>query len=82
MFSIFEKTKNMRKVIMIDESKEPCGKPVEFLKVYNGQKTTISPIAFDKVVYLGKCSLDGDTFAAYKGNTITIYIGHLNSGTY
>lgn len=34
------------------------------------------------LVYLGKCSVDGDMFACYGGDTIVICKGHLNDGTY
>lgn len=40
------------------------------------------PVDFDKVFYLGNCKIDGDMFAAFKKNTISIYKGHLNSGKY
>ena len=34
-----------------------------------------------KLIYLGKCSIDGDMFASITA-TIDIYKGHLNSGEY
>ncbi len=43
---------------------------------------TRKPWEFNKIVHLGKCNKDGDMFAAYEGNYISIYKGHLNSGKY
>jgi hypothetical protein len=36
----------------------------------------------EKLVYLGKCSEDGDMFALYIGRYIMIFRGYLNSGMY
>lgn len=40
-----------------------------------------TPNTYDRVIYLG-ADLDKDIFAAYRGNQLTIYKGHLNSGKY
>lgn len=37
---------------------------------------------YEKIVYLGKCQIDGNLFACYCDDIITIYKGHLNSGKY
>ena len=80
----------MRDVIRVPEctEKEPECKPIEFTH-YKGDNGWIKssslrskPREFDKIVYLGKCSQDGDMFAAYDEDFISIYKGHLNSGKY
>ena len=37
------------------------------------------PNYYDKVVYLGNCSFDGDMFACYKDDHINIYKGRVGS---
>ena len=37
--------------------------------------SSLNPEDFDKVVYLGKCDEDGDMFAGYKDEEISIYRG-------
>jgi hypothetical protein len=73
----------MKKVIMIGE--EPS-KGVEFthvLGIVNGWcECTCKSSFYDKIVYLGKCPIDGDMFATYTCDMITIYKGNLNNGTY
>lgn len=75
----------MREVIRVNkvEKKE---KPVEFTACFSGYegwlKSTTNPDEYEKVVYLGNCSVDGDMFACYNGKSIDIYKGHLNSGKY
>lgn len=91
-YLIFEKPKPMKKVIFIEQPKEETKKPVEFthyLSPYRGwevETNTISrlnPNYYFKIVYLGKCDVDGDMFAAISdGGCIEIYKGHLNSGEY
>lgn len=74
----------MKKVIRISEQTNQ--KPIEFthsLNEFNGwEETTISPNIFDKIVYLGNCSDDGDMFAAYQDGVIIIYKGYFNDGVY
>jgi hypothetical protein len=77
----------MKSVIYIDNPQNKEEKPVEFTHVYNSiQGWSVflnSPTDYEKVVYLGHCSSDGDMFAAYgSGGLIMIYTGHLNSGKY
>ena len=77
----------MKRVIMIGEEPQKESKGVEFtyyLREDIGYESTCDyPSKFDKIVYLGKCTTDGDMFAAYsKGGSIFIYKGHLNDGTY
>jgi hypothetical protein len=79
----------MRDVIRVPEctEKEPECKPIVFTH-YKGRKgwEQVNPYAkpkvFNKIVYLGKCEEDGDMFATYHRNYISIYKGHLNSGKY
>ena len=72
----------MRKVIRIN----PEEKPVEFTHYLDENdgwvETNPTPDQFNQIVYLGRCYLDGDMFAAYDDNLIVIYKGHLNSGKY
>jgi len=81
----------MKKVIFIDEQKKEKSKPVEFThKLYfddGWNQTEMNPDDYTKVVYLGKCNVNGDMFSAYKdtdsyAGQIRIFKGHLNSGTY
>ena len=76
----------MREVIRIPElteSKEEC-KPIKYTHRYfkDGFKKT-SDHPSGKVIYLGRCEIDGDMFAEHtEGGEILIYTGHLNSGKY
>lgn len=78
----------MRKVIRIDEQKTENKKPVEFTHHLHDDKGWVvsfvdNPGDFKKIVYLGKCLVDGDMFACYYGSgSISIFKGHLNSGEY
>jgi hypothetical protein len=78
----------MRKVIMIGEEPKEESKGVEFTHYYHNTEGWVEniliPSDFNKIAYLGKCDTDGDMFAAYfeEQNTITIYKGNLNNGTY
>jgi len=76
----------MRKAIIIGEEPKEESNPIEFigfLSITNGWISYANkPAWFDKVVYLGKCTIDGDMFACYKGKAILIYKGNLNDGTY
>lgn len=76
----------MKKVIFIEQPKEETKKPVEFTHYLDGAKGFVGnlkgPKDFTKIVYLGKCNIDGDMFAAYIGGDICLYKGHLNSGEY
>jgi hypothetical protein len=40
-----------------------------------------SQLPIQRVVYLGKCSEDGDTFAIFYNGMISFCKGHLNNGT-
>ena len=79
------KHQTMREVERIDK---PCEseKPVEFTDVLNGDagwdRATCDPKESERVLYLGRCAIDGDMFAAYFEGTIDIYKGHLNSVKY
>jgi hypothetical protein len=74
-----------RKAIIIGEKES---KDIQFTHYLNGTGGwQISHPKYDeysKVVYLGKCNIDGDMFAAYfrEEETIAIYKGYLNDGTY
>jgi len=75
-----------RRVIFIEQPQEN-DKPVEFTHYLSGAdgwgRTKTKPSEYEKVVYLGKCEVDGDVFAGYYFNgRITIFKGHLNSGRY
>ena len=77
----------MKEVIRIDAPQVTTEKPVEFthyLDIESGWCTMqVHPNCYKKVVYLGKCPLDGDMFAAYgDDDCINIFKGHLNSGRY
>ena len=80
------KPKQMKEVIRIEEQTKPNNVPVEFTHELFGEEgweeTTLEPRDVDKVVYLGKCSVDGDMFAGYISEAICIFKGHLNSGKY
>ena len=73
---------------MIGEEPKEESKGVEFTHclhhVYGWKKTNATPNNFNKIAYLGKCDVDGDMFAAYfeEEDTIAIYKGNLNNGTY
>lgn len=75
----------MKEVIIIPEVSVSNDKPIEVTHEFIPSDGWVSEREFpptDKVIYLGKCALDGDMFAAYYRNRITIYKGHLNSGKY
>lgn len=76
----------MAQVIYVDAPKEEEKKKVEFTHYLNTKNgwvnATCEPDTYEKVVYLGKCGLVGDVFAAYSDKCIIIYKGHLNSGEY
>lgn len=77
----------MKEVIRIQDNKVQDNKPVEFTHILlqrGWYETGIVPSDCDKVVYLGKCSLEGDMFACYpkSGKTIHIFKGNINSGKY
>lgn len=74
-----------KQVIYIDKP-ETTEKPIEFtywLSKRGHEETESTPADYEKVVYLGKCHIDGDMFAAYtREGGIAIFSGHLNSGRY
>lgn len=79
----------MKEVIRINLNKqeEEKEKPVEFTHFLNRfkgwTKLKLKPSDIVDIVYLGKCSIDGDMFTVYyKTGGIDIYKGHLNSGKY
>jgi hypothetical protein len=77
----------MKEVIRIGEVVQESETPVEFTHYQNSTegwcKSGVDPYELNKIVFLGKCSTDGDLFAGYStGGAITIYKGHLNSGKY
>jgi hypothetical protein len=63
------------------EQKEKRNKKTVFTKYLCGvdgwtdTKTRETPEDFDKVVYLGKCGMDGDMFTCYRGDIIAIFKG-------
>ena len=77
----------MKEVIYIEKEKN-AGTPVEFTHYQDNKKgwrslDTKDFINTSKIVYLGKCALEGDMFAYYnKYGCIFILKGHLNSGFY
>lgn len=75
-----------KEVIRIQGDKKEIKKPVEFthyLNHSNGwEETGIKPSSYNRMVYLGRCDIDGDMFAAYEEGCISIFKGHLNSGRY
>jgi hypothetical protein len=80
----------MKNEVIYIEKRERDEKPVEFTKYLSGESGWIDngpcPHNFQesgKIVYLGKCSQDGDMFAAYGvSGEIFIHKGHLNSGKF
>jgi hypothetical protein len=76
----------MKKVIFINEPAKKKTKPVKLTHVQTASGWTESIRTnykhVEKLVYLGKCAVDGDLFAAYFGCYIEIYKGELNDGTY
>lgn len=67
-----------------EKKEEKALKPIKFTH-YLGVETgwveaKEQPNYFEKIVYLGNCAVDGDTFAAYSVGAISIYKGHLNDG--
>ncbi len=77
----------MKEVIRIPEINERKEeKLVELTHSLDGNcgwgEVTISASQYDKIVYLGRCSCDGDMFACYDSDVILIFKGHLNSGKY
>jgi len=60
-----EEAKETKKETMFTHQLNASG----FSKVYVDLKS------FEKIIYLGKCSLDGDMFACYEDNYIDIYKG-------
>lgn len=76
----------MKEVIRIDIP-QATDNPVVFthyLSVERGWGVTDNePSGFERVVYLGPCTCDGDMFATYTAEGhIDIFKGHLNSGRY
>jgi hypothetical protein len=76
----------MREVIRIQDTAQVEEKPVEFTHYLSPSAGWMDagwkPNAFEKIVYLGNCNIDGDLFATYLNGTISVYKGHLNSGKY
>ena len=67
-----------------NKKEEKALKPIEFTHYLNesiGWEDAESILrCYDKVIYLGRCTADGDMFAAYSGGIISIYKGQLNDG--
>ena len=78
----------MKEVIRIGEVVQESEKPVKFTHYQDSTEgwgiTSADPNDLNKIVFLGKCSSDGDMFAGYGigDGSIMIYKGHLNSGKY
>jgi hypothetical protein len=76
----------MKEVIRIPETKEEKqDKLVEFthiLDINGWESTSSTPNHYERIVFLGKCVVDGDMFAAYRDGGIVIFKGYLNSGKY
>jgi hypothetical protein len=76
----------MKEVIRIGEVVQESEKLVEFTHyqdINDGWcESSVDPHKLNKIVFLGKCSTDGDMFAGYGigDGSIMIYKGHLNSG--
>lgn len=68
----------MTKFISIDDTKEEKKETVFTHYLYGRggwEKATTQPKEFTKVLYLGKCKVDGDMFAIYESDLIDIYKG-------
>jgi hypothetical protein len=79
----------MKEVIRIGEVVQESEKPVKFTHYLHDEEGWIENkvlnvfTGFIKIVYLGRCCVDGDMFSTYTHtNGISIYKGHLNSGKY
>lgn len=77
----------MKSVIHIPENNTENNEPVEFTKILSGfegfKDTSIKPVDYNKIIYLGRCNVDGDMFVAYSSSgNIIIFKGYLNSGKY
>jgi hypothetical protein len=77
----------MKNEVIYIEKRERNEKPVEFTLYLSASSGWVAyglgTRDFKRIVYLGKCSVDGDMFAAYsESGEIFIYKGHLNSGKY
>jgi len=76
---------------LLNEQSPTPKKPIQFTHALTGGtgwiKTDADPSSYTKVIYLGRCSTDGDMFAAYSWIDIndcwhiTIFKGHYNDGT-
>ena len=80
--------KKALKVSDLIQTEEKQSKDIEFtheLKTVCGwAETWVRPqeTIIKNIVYLGVCSVDGDIFAVYIDDTIRIFKGFLNDGTY
>ena len=79
----------MNKVIRVDEivnGGKTLNNPLKYTHLFGAMEGWYEvdhiPDETAKVVYLGRCSVDGDMFAEYDQGFIRIYKGHLNSGEY
>jgi hypothetical protein len=84
----------MEREVIYVQKLEQNEKPVEFTEIFDTgegwvktkrkpQEFVKKPRDFKKIVYLGKCTVDGDMFACYTDTgCIAITKGYLNSGKY
>lgn len=78
----------MKKVLFIEEpqKEEKPLRSIALTHVKSFDWVAIDSVDFNKfskIVYLGKCSCDGDCFAGYtKEGFISFYKGYLNDGVY
>ena len=76
----------MKSVIFIEPQETVGEEPVKFTYWQNSlvgwQPCSRNLNKYEKIVYLGKCSIDGDMFAAHLNEIIFIFKGYLNSGKY
>jgi hypothetical protein len=75
----------MREVIRIEEGNS--SKKLELTHLLSEDSGWIKyeqeSFNYDKIVYLGRCNIDGDMFAVYyQTGMIGICKGHVNSGRY
>jgi len=68
----------MTKFINCSEEAKETKKETVFTHLLNSEgfsETIVKPKSCEKVIYLGKCGLDGDMFAYYDGKYIDIFKG-------
>lgn len=66
----------------LETNKEGRKTELTHIKGCDGWKKYSPLFAITRIVYLGKCSQDGDMFAVYYNNMISFCKGNLNDATF